>query len=201
MRTPMLLVAALLSGVVLAVAFRDPKPIAAPLKFQLGALPGSSSAPDFTLIDATGKTQTLSQQRGKVVVLFFGFTHCPDVCPTELYKLAQVMKALGADSDRVAVNFITLDPERDTPERLGRYASSFDPRFLGLSGTREQVDAAAASYYVAHAKIGEDQNYLIDHSTSTYLIDPAGRLRLLAKMDSSIESLAHDIRLLLNEAV
>lgn len=200
MRTPLLIVAALLAGVALAAVLREPRPAEPSPAFRLGVLPESTPAPNFTLVDSTGRARTLSEQRGKVVVMFFGFTRCPDVCPTELYKLAQVMKALGDDSGRVTVTFITLDPERDTPQRLDRYVSSFDARFLGLSGTREQIDAAAASYYVAHARVGDDEHYLIDHSTTTYVIDPAGRLRLLAKMDSSIEALTHDIRLLLQQA-
>lgn len=109
------------------------------------------------------------------------------------------MQSLGDDADRVQVLFVTLDPERDTPALMQTYTAAFDPRFVGLTGTRAEIDKVAADYFVAHAKAGPPENYVIDHSTSTYLIDKAGRLRLLGKMDTPIESFVHDIRLLLTE--
>ncbi len=167
--------------------------------FLMTALPSRGAAPELNLTDSSGQVRVVKDYAGKVVVMFFGFRNCPDVCPTELFKLSQVMKGLGADADRVQVLYITLDPERDTPELLGQYARGFDPRFEGLSGTRERIDAVAASYYVAHQKSGHGDHYMIDHSTSTYFIDPQGRWRLLGSMESSVDSVVHDIRLLLHE--
>lgn len=176
--------------------FRSPEPAASPA-FQLTALPAAGAAPELNLVNSSGAVRTVRDYAGKVVVMFFGFRNCPDVCPTELFKLSQVMKGLGADADRVQVLYVTLDPERDTPELLGQYVKAFDPRFDGLSGTREQIDSVAARYYVAHQKSGHGEHYMIDHSTSTYFIDPQGRWRLLGAMENSVESVVHDIRLLL----
>jgi len=168
-------------------------------EFQLASLSTSTPAQDFTLYDGEGRSRSLRDFRGRVVLMFFGFTRCPDVCPTELFKLSQVKQSLADDGARVQVIFITLDPERDSPALMQTYTSAFDPDFVGLTGSREQIDKVAAQYYVAHAKAGPPDNYVIDHSTSTYVIDPAGRLRLLGRMDTSVETFVHDIRLLLQE--
>ncbi len=154
-------------------------------------------APELGLLDADGVKHSIGEYRGRVVVLFFGFTRCAEVCPTELFKLAQVKKSLGEKARRVQVLFVTLDPERDDGPLLRRYVAAFDPTFLGLTGSRESVDAAASRYFVAHAKSGEGPDYVIDHSTSTYVIDPQGRLRLLAAFEARVPSLVHDIELLL----
>ena len=170
------------------------------LEFQLASLPPSTAARDFTLYDGQGRPRSLRDFRGQVVVIFFGFTRCPDVCPTELFKLAQVKKSLLDDAAHVQVLFVTLDPERDSPALMQTYTAAFDTSFIGLTGSRQQVDKVAADFYVVHAKAGPPDNYVIDHSTSTYVIDPAGRLRLLGKMDSPVDAVTHDIRLLLQEA-
>jgi protein SCO1 len=153
--------------------------------------------PDFHLTDFNGQPRTLSDYRGRVVVMFFGFTRCPNVCPTELFTLAQVMKRLGSKSDRVQVLFITLDPERDTPEVLRSYLAAFDPRFIGLTGTPEQTESAAKSYHVVHFKEAIGNDYTIDHSDATYVIDAQRKHRLVGAVDASAEDFVHDLRLLI----
>jgi protein SCO1 len=165
--------------------------------FRLTALPQRSSSPDFLLTDFNGRPRSLADYRGRVVVIFFGFIHCPDACPTELFKLAQVMKRLGPASDRVQVLVITLDPERDTPDLLKSYVTAFDPRFVGLTGTAEQIDSAAKSYYVVHFTAPTSNDYYaIDHSTSTYVIDAQGQRRLIGSMTTSVDDFVHDLKLL-----
>ncbi|WP_129780909.1 SCO family protein [Peristeroidobacter soli] len=168
--------------------------------FMLPPLELRAPTPDFSLTDGNGHVQTLSNFRGRVVVMFFGFTRCPDVCPTELFKLSQVMQSLGEDAEHVQVLFITLDPERDTPELLSNYTAAFNPSFLGLTGTRQQIDALAKDYFVVHARVPVGDSYVIDHSTFTYILDRQGRLRLLARMDTPGPTLVHDLRLLVHDA-
>lgn len=187
-------------GLWAATSWRSASVDSTPPAFKLSTLPSEGTAPDFLLRDGSGKPQSLAKYRGRIVVMFFGFTRCPDVCPTELFKLTQVMQALGDEAERVQVLFVTLDPERDTPALMQSYTAAFDARFIGLTGTRAEIDKVAADYFVAHAKAGPPDSYVIDHSTSTYLIDAAGRLRLLGKMDTSVEAFTHDIRLLLRDA-
>lgn len=153
-----------------------------------------SLAPEFRLTDFNGESRSLRDYRGRVLVLFFGFTRCPNACPTELFKLARVMKDLGAASDRVQILFITLDPERDTPELLRGYVRAFDPRFVGLTGTPEQIDAVAESYHVMHRKEAIGDDYTIGHSTQTFVIDPLGQRRLVEPVDASVERFVRDLR-------
>jgi protein SCO1 len=135
-----------------------------------------------------------------VVVLFFGFTHCPDVCPTALIELAQVAKALGPEASRVQVLFVTLDPERDKPQLLREYVPSFHPAFLGLYGTAEETLAAAKEFKVYFSKQSQPAGgYSIDHSAGTYVIDQQGRLRLFAQHGAGAKVLLHDIKQLLSE--
>jgi protein SCO1 len=157
-------------------------------------------AKDFILQAPDGSPFRLSKHRGEVVVLSFGYTFCPDVCPTTLVELAQVRALLEGLAGRVRVLFITLDPERDTPERLGVYATAFDPSFLGLTGTPDQLAQVREAYGVKARKEvvpGTSAEYLIAHSTHTYVIDPAGRLRLVFPFGMSIEEMTHDLKLLL----
>ena len=133
------------------------------------------------LTDHNGKPRTLADFQGKVVVLFFGFTHCPDVCPTTLGELAMVMKELGKDADRVQVLFVTVDPERDTPEVLPQYVPAFDPSFLGLYGDAEATARTAKEFKIFYQKQPlPGGGYSIDHSAGTYIYDQQGRLRLFA---------------------
>lgn len=152
---------------------------------------------DFRLTDHNGKTRTLADFRGKTVALFFGYTHCPDVCPTTLADLSQAMDKLGKDADRVQVLFITVDPERDKPEMIAKYVPAFHPSFLGLHGDAQATAQAAKAFYVGYEKRTTSTGYNVDHSTGTFLVDPKGKVRLRAPLGQSADWLAEDIRLLL----
>jgi protein SCO1 len=169
-------------------------------EFAGQALVPPPAAMDFTLQTSDGSEFKLSQQRGKVVLLSFGYTFCPDVCPTALVELSQVRARLGDAAKRVQMVFITLDPERDTPERLGIYTKTFDPTFIGLTGSAEQLAQVRTMYGVIAEKeavAGTSAGYLIAHSAYTYVIDPEGRLRVLFPFGLSIEEMADDIKQLL----
>ncbi len=155
------------------------------------------AAADFRLTDATGKTRNLADFRGKVAVLFFGYTHCPEVCPTTLADLAQVMRALGADAEKAQVLFVTLDPERDTPEVLAKYVPSFYPAFLGLYGDAQATAQAAKVFAVNFEKHAEKNGYTLDHSDSTFLIGKNGKIVLMSPYGQRSELLVQDIKLLL----
>ena len=158
------------------------------------------SAPDFTLIDQHGRPFRLSDQRGKVVLLFFGYTHCPDVCPTTLATWGQVYDALGDDAKRVRFVFITVDPERDTPERLQQHLAAFNPEFIGLTGSLDQLEAIYRAFYVYREKAQGSQSavgYLVNHTAGTFLIDPEGRWRLRYGFGTPPEDIVEDIRTLL----
>jgi protein SCO1/2 len=169
-------------------------------QFAGGELEPPQPATDFTLQASDGSEFRLSQQRGKVVLLSFGYTFCPDVCPTTLVELSQVRSRLGDAAKRVRIAFITLDPERDTPERLRLYATAFDPSFVGLTGSEEQLARVRQAYGVIAEKqvvSGTAAAYLIAHSAYTYVIDPEGQLRLLFPFGLSVEEMADDILQLL----
>ena len=152
----------------------------------------------MNLKDHNGRPRTLADFRGKVVAVFFGFTHCPDVCPTTLAELSQVMRELGADADKVQVLFVTVDPERDTPEVLRQYVPAFHPSFLGLVGDAEGTARAAKEFKVFYQKQPlKNGGYSVDHSAGTYIFDRAGRLRLFAPYGRGAAALLHDIRILL----
>lgn len=153
---------------------------------------------DFHLIDFNGKPRSLGDFRGKVVLIFFGYTHCPDVCPTTLAGYAQTLRLLGKDADRVQVLFITIDPERDTRELLAKFVPAFDPRFLGLYGDAQATAEAARNFGVTYQKHQtKSGDYTMDHSTFGYLVDTHGRVRLMAGDMEPADWLAQDIRLLL----
>ncbi len=133
----------------------------------------------FTLVDHTGKAVTDADYRGKPMAVFFGFTHCPEVCPTTLFEITTRLKKLGPEADKLQVLFVTVDPERDTPQQLALYLQSFDPRIVGLSGTQEQVDATVAAYKAYAKRIPTDGGYTMDHTASTYLMDAQGRFRTM----------------------
>lgn len=162
-------------------------------------LTGATFGRQLTLSDHHGQLRSLSDFVGKVAVVFFGYASCPDICPTMLAKLAEVMRALGEDASRVQVLFVTVDPERDSAERLKEFVPWFYPSFLGLRGDAAQTRAAIEEFRVFAAKkpIPGEMGYVIDHSTGAYVFDPAGRLRLYVKDTSSITDIAADVRLLL----
>ncbi len=164
-----------------------------------GAEIPAGEAQDFTLVGQGGQTIRLSDFRGKLVALYYGYTFCPDVCPTTLAELGQAMKQLGAQADEVQVILVTVDPERDTPDRLAEYVSYFDPSFIGLSGTLDQVAAAAKAfdiYYLKHEGTAAS-GYLVDHTASLRLLDREGRLRLIWPYGTSGDKIARDIKHLL----
>lgn len=160
---------------------------------------GADFADDFSLTDHHGAHRQLADYRDKVVALFFGFTHCPDICPTTMADLAAAMKLLGADSDEVQVLFVTVDPERDTPEVLAQFVPSFDSRFVGLTGTVEEIDRAARIFRIFYARQQEpgQQSYSFDHSAGVYVYDKQGKIRIYMKYGQKPAELAHDLRSLL----
>lgn len=170
-------------------------------KFKLVDITGANFGRELALTGHDGKPRTLADFRGKVVVIFFGFTHCPDVCPTTLAELALVAKELGKDADRMQVLFVTVDPERDTPEVLRQYAPSFNPSFLGLYGDAEATARTAREFKIFFQKQPLPGNgYSVDHSAGTYILDQQGRLRLFAQYGQGAPALLHDIRILLGNS-
>jgi len=153
---------------------------------------------DFQLFDTNGKPLSLKDFRGKVVVLFFGYTHCPEVCPTTLADLAQVMRVLGPDAKKIQVLFITLDPERDTAEKLAKYIPSFDPTFIGLLGDTQAIAQAAKSFGIIYQKQADQHGgYTLDHTDGTYLIGLEGKPLWMSRYGQSADLLAQDIKMLL----
>ena len=167
--------------------------------FQATDITGAAFARDFRLTDHNGRIRTLADFRGKVVAIFFGYTHCPDVCPTTLSDFAAALKLLGAQAGRVQVIFVTLDPQRDTPEILKQFVPAFNPSFLGMYTDADTLKGLAKEYKVVYQKtsVKSADDYLIDHSAGTYIYDPRGHLRLLMPYGSSPEAIAHDLKALL----
>jgi protein SCO1/2 len=170
-----------------------------PAAFQNTDLTGLDYAKGFSLTDHTGKARTLADFRGKVVVLFFGYTQCPDVCPTTMAEMAGVMKELGPAADEVQVLFVTLDPERDTQALLASYVPAFDKRFLGLRGTLDQTAQTAKEFKVFVAKVPgkEPGSYTVDHTAGSYVFDKEGRVRLFLRHGNGPAPIVHDLRQLL----
>ena len=168
-------------------------------QFSAIDITGADYARDFQLTDHNGQPRSLKDFQGKVVVMFFGFTQCPDVCPTSMAELAEVKKLLGKDGERLQGLFVTVDPERDTPELLKNYMANFDSSFLALRGTPEQLAAMAKDFKLYYKKVEgkTPSSYTMDHSAASYVYDPQGRLRLYTRYGSGAPSLAADIRLLL----
>jgi protein SCO1/2 len=167
--------------------------------FQSIDVTGAEFGRELSLTDHTGKPRTLADFRGKVVAVFFGFTRCPDVCPTTLAEMKAVKEKLGPDGERLQVLFVTIDPERDTPELLGKYVPAFDPSFIGLYGDADATAKAAKEFKVFYQKSpgSTPDNYSMDHTAATFIFDPQGRLRLFAKHGMGADALAQDIRRLL----
>jgi len=168
--------------------------------FRAGSLEPPRPAPDFTLKTADGDDFQLGRHRGDVVVIAFGYTFCPDVCPTTLAELAQVKAKLGPRARYLRVAFVTVDPERDVPERLRTYTRAFDPAFVGLTGTAAELAQVRRAYGVtAERRVvpGTAAAYLIDHSAFLYVVDPQGLLRLMIPFGTPVDDMTHDIQLLL----
>ena len=169
-------------------------------KFQGSDVTGAGFGRDFKLTDAQGRQRTLADFRGKVVVLFFGYTQCPDACPTTLSELAAAMQALGPDAARVQVLFVTIDPERDTAELLAQYVPAFNPTFLGLRGDAQATAEVAKEFKVLYQKQPGTTpgSYSMDHSAGTFIFDPEGRLRVYVSYGQEPQVFAHDIGALLH---
>jgi protein SCO1/2 len=189
------LAAACLAAVALAACQRSGSDAPA---FHATDITGAEFARKLELPDADGKTRTLADWKGKVLVVFFGYTQCPDVCPTTMAELAQIRKSLGKDGDRVETVFVTIDPERDTPEILRAYVANFGPGFTALRGSPEQTAAAAKEFKVFYAKVPgrTEGNYTMDHSAASFVFDSAGRVRLFVPYGGDPKNFAADIRLL-----
>lgn len=168
-------------------------------KFHSIDITGAEYARDFKLTDQDGRERTLADFKGKLVAVFFGFTQCPDVCPTALAELAQVKQALGADGDKLQGVFITVDPERDTPQVLKAYMANFDPSFVALRGSPEQTAAVAKEFKVFYAKVPgkTPDTYTMDHTAGVYVFDTQGRIRLFTRHGSGAQALTDDVKSLL----
>jgi protein SCO1 len=167
--------------------------------FKAIDITGAEYARTLSLPDAAGAPRSLAEFKGKVTVVFFGFTQCPDVCPTALAEIAEVKKALGPEGAKVQSVFVTVDPERDTAEIVGAYVKNFGADFVALRGTLEQTQAAAKEFKVFFAKVpGKTEgSYTIDHTAGSYVFDPQGRIRLFIRHGGGAEAMAADIKLLL----
>lgn len=184
------------AAALLLVAGCQPAP---PPAFHATDITGAEFARDFTLTDHNGQVRSLADFRGKAVAVFFGYTHCPDVCPTTLADFAAALAQLGPQAHRVQVIFVTVDPLRDTPDLLKQFVPAFNPSFLGMYADAPTLERLAKEYKVVYQKTavkGAD-DYLIDHSAGTYVYDPAGKLRLLVPYGSSPDAIAQDLKTLL----
>lgn len=174
----------------------------ASLSFQGVDITGAEYARTLSMPDAEGRERSLAEFKGKVVVVFFGYTQCPDVCPSTMAELAQVKKSLGAAGERVQGIFVTVDPERDTAPVLKAYLANFDPGFVALRGTPEQTKAVAREFKVFYAKVpGKTEgSYTMDHTAGSYVFDPAGKVRLFVRYGTGADALAADLKTLLASA-
>lgn len=168
-----------------------------PSRFHGRDVTSEKWAADFRLLDASGQAHRLSDFRGKVVLLSFGYTHCPDVCPTTLAKFAEVRHLIGADAQQVQALFVTVDPARDSAPVLRAYLSNFDPSFIGLRGTPAQTDEAVRSFHASYQITERRGEIEVDHTASTYVIDEHGNTRVVTPYDQSARALADDVLVLL----
>ncbi|MBC5785287.1 SCO family protein [Ramlibacter sp. USB13] len=183
-----------LAGSVLAACAPEGKP-----QFKAVDITGADYAKDFALPDADGKLRTLKDFQGKAVVVFFGYTQCPDVCPTTMQEIAEAKKLLGADGGKVQGVFITVDPERDTPELLKAYVANFGPDMVALRGNAAQTAAVAKDFKVYYKRVEGKApgSYFMEHTAASYVYDPQGKLRLYSRYGSGAQALADDLKLLL----
>jgi len=168
-------------------------------KFTGIDITGADYATGFALTDHNGQPRTLADFKGKVVMIFFGFTQCPDVCPTSMAEMAQVKQMLGADGDRLQGLFVSIDPERDTPEIMKEYMAAFDPSFLALYSKPDELPALAKSFKIYYKKVpgSTPESYTMDHSAGSYIYDPQGRVRLYNRYGTGVQALADDVKKLL----
>ena len=172
--------------------------------FKAMDVTGSPWGQTYSLPDLSGTNHSPADFPGKITAVFFGFMYCPDACPTHLTKMAEVRKAMGSDGDKLQLVFITLDPERDTPEKLKQYLTSFDPTIVGLRGSPEQIQAVAKDFRVFYKKVDTKDSakdpmaYTIDHTTFTYVFDGQGKLRLVVPHDLAADKIAADFKNLIS---
>ena len=192
----MRMAAAAVLGVMAVLAGCKPTPAS----FHAIDLTGANYAQNFNLTDQKGQARSLSDFKGKAVVVFFGYTQCPDVCPTSLNELAQAKRLLGADGERLQGVFVTVDPERDTPDLLKAYMANFDDSFVALVPTAEQLAAVAKEFKVYYKKVEgkTPTSYTMDHTAGSYIYDPQGRLRLYSRYGAGAQALADDVAVLLS---
>ncbi|MDZ7596499.1 MAG: SCO family protein [Thiobacillus sp.] len=186
-------------GAIAAFTLAGCQPAQQPPSFLATDITGAAFARDFTLTDHNGQVRTLADFKGKVVAVFFGYIHCPDVCPTTLADFSLALQQLGPQAERVQVIFVTVDPQRDTPDLLKQFVPAFNPGFLGMYADEATLKQLANEYKVVYQKTsvkGAD-DYLIDHSAGTYIYDPQGHLRLLMPYGSSPDAIAQDLKTLL----
>ena len=190
----------LLAAALVAVLAGCGKPAAPKLEFKNTDVTGLGYAREFGLTDHTGHPRTLADYKGKLVLMFFGYTQCPDVCPTTMADMAQVMQAMGPQAEQVQVLFVTVDPERDTQALLAQYVPAFDKRFVGLYGDAAATARVAKEFKVYYAKVeGEtDSSYTVDHTAGTYVFDREGKIRLFVRHGEKPAAIAHDLKLLLS---
>ena len=171
-----------------------------PPQFKSTDITGADYGKSLELSDHTGRVRKLEDFRGKAVVVFFGFTQCPDVCPTTMSEMAAVMKELGPQADQVQVLFVTLDPERDTPALLKQYVPAFDQRFVGLYGTPAEIAQTAKEFKVFYQKVPgkTPDTYTIDHTAGSYVFDKQGKVRLFLRHNQGPAPIVHDLKLLLS---
>ena len=181
-----------------AAALAACQPAAPPAPFKGIDITGATYARDFSLPDAEGAMRSLGEFKGKVVLVFFGFAQCPDVCPTTLGRAIEVRKLLGADGNKVQVVLITVDPERDKPEVLREYMKAYDPSFIALRGNAGQLADTAKEFKVFFQKVPTSKDsYTMDHTAITYAFDPKGRVRLALRHEPSAADVAADLKMLL----
>jgi protein SCO1/2 len=186
----------LIGGLALATWVLAPRQV----QFHGTVVDSTRPASDFTLTTAGGRRVSLSDFQGKVVLLFFGFRFCPDVCPTTLFEMKQMMQALGPDADRVQVLMVTIDPERDTSDLIQEHVSRYDPRFIGLSGTPDEIAAAATPFgiYYAREQGSANTEYLMTHTASVTAVDKSGYVRVVFPFGTASADLVADVKALLN---
>lgn len=171
------------------------------MSFNAVDITGAEYARKLSLKDFDGRQRDLAEFKGKVLFVFFGFTQCPDVCPTTMAELAEVRRRLGADGERVQGVFISIDPARDTPQVLKAYLQAMDPSFVGLTGSPEQIEAAAREFKVFYQKVPTSEgNYTMDHTAGAYVFDPEGHVRLFVRYGMGVDKVTADLRQLLGKA-
>jgi len=188
-----------MAALLFLIAACDRRPAAPPVSFKTVDITGVDWGKDFHLTDHRGRPVALADFRGKAVMLFMGYTHCPDMCPTTLAKMAAAVRKLGKDGDRVQGLFMTLDPKRDTADVLAQYVPAFHPSFLGLHADEQQTADLAGKFklFFKAQKADSSGNYTIDHNSVVYVFDPQGRLRLYMKGDTPVADMVHDLKQLI----